>query len=651
MFSLPPGGLHGHPCYALARRLIISHYKGFYTLIGCDFAIFEPQELTFLRLCFYVRPHAGEVFPGKNSTDKTIKTNIRGRHGGIYMKENRNLKKQLFLHSKGWLTAAIFAMIILSIYNIVVSWLLQKIIDIASGIDKTPLSVVIVTAVISFLIFMIAYVVYRTARPRYIQESMRQYKTYVFGKILNKRISEISKENSGKLISALTNDMRPIEDYYLDSVLSVIDLSVGFVGALTLMVWYSPVLTVISLLLSVLPVIVSIPGAKQLADKEKTVSDKNADYVEIIKDILSGFPVIKGFQAEKEIQKRFVHDSDRIEEAKQERRYAEENVNLLSTAASVIMRLGVFIVGAWMAVSGTGVTPGIVLVFLQLVSFVILPIEKLPAILANRKAAAAIMDKFSAILDTDEREQVPKVPCAMKQCISIEKVSFGYEDGTDVLRNINIKFEAGKKYAVVGGSGSGKTTLLNLLMQTYDHYCGSIKYDGTDLKSVSADSLFRVVSLVQQNVFVFNDTIYNNVTLYKRFSDNEVNLALERSGLTELIHSHGKDYVCGENGRALSGGERQRISIARALLRQSSVLLMDEATAALDEITANGIMNVILSTADVTSIVVTHRLDEKILKRFDEIVVLHNGTIEEIGSFENLLDKKGYFFSLFRISQ
>lgn len=131
------------------------------------------------------------------------------------MKKNKQLRKQLFLHSKVWLFIAIVTITILSIYNIIVSWLLQKIIDIAAGNDSTPLTEVIIVAVISFMIFIVAYAFYRTARPRYIQAAMSQYKSYIFEKILDKRMSSLSKENSGKIISALTNDMRPVEDYYL----------------------------------------------------------------------------------------------------------------------------------------------------------------------------------------------------------------------------------------------------------------------------------------------------------------------------------------------------------------------------------------------------------------------------------------------------
>ena len=565
---------------------------------------------------------------------------------------NRNqLKRQLFLHSKIWIAVAICSMIILSVYNLVVSWLLQKIIDIASGNDPTSLIFIALIAIATFVVFMIAYVIYRTARPKFIQTAMAQYKASVFEKILGKKIGALSGENTGKLISALTNDMRSVEDYYLDSILTVVDISVSFIGALILMLWYSPVLTLAAVLLSVLPIIVSLPPAKKLAKAEKKVSEGNANYVEIIKDILSGFPVIKSFRAEREIQERFEVDNSKIENIKYIRRYAEENVNLLSTAASVIMRLGVFVIGAWMAVSGTGITPGIVLVFLQLVTFVISPIERMPAILANRKAAIAIMDKLSDFLSQHEEASGDEISHNMTQGISIRDLSFGYEAEKEILHHINLDFSPGKKYAIVGGSGSGKTTLLNLIMQTYDNYEGSILFDGTELRQIHPDSLFQTLSLVQQSVFVFNDTVYNNVTLYKDFPDSDVQSAIIKAGLSRLIASHGKDYICGENGSALSGGEKQRISIARALLRNTSVLLMDEATAALDEITANGIMNSVLAMENITRIIVTHRLDENVLKEYDEIIVLHRGEVAERGTFDSLIDEHGLFYSLFTVSQ
>ena len=187
-------------------------------------------------------------------------------------------------------------------------------------------------------------------------------------------------------------------------------------------------------------------------------------------------------------------------------------------------------------------------------------------------------------------------------------------------------------------------------MGSSSNYQGEICIDGVSIKNIESESLYQLMTSVQQNVFVFNDTIRNNVTMFHEFPDKEVTLALERSGLSEFIEKRGEGFVCGENGANLSGGERQRISIARALLRKSPILLVDEATAALDAATARAVSFSILNLVGMTRIVVTHRLEEAILRRYDKILVMKNGTICEQGKFDTLMQQKGQFYSLFQIA-
>ena len=216
---------------------------------------------------------------------------------------------------------------------------------------------------------------------------------------------------------------------------------------------------------------------------------------------------------------------------------------------------------------------------------------------------------------------------------------------------MGLKFEAGKSYAIVGASGSGKSTLLNLLQGHFDGYEGKVIMGGKELKDVDTDSIFDVVSVIQQNVFIFDDTIRQNICLFKEFPADAVESAAERAGLKELIEEKGWDYACGEGGCHLSGGEKQRISIARSLLKQSQVLLADEATSALDTETAEGVTNAILDIDGITRLVVTHKLEEKTLSRFDDIVVMRNGYVAEKGNFDELMGQKGYFYSLYQVSR
>lgn len=558
--------------------------------------------------------------------------------------------KEIVCQSRKWLVMAGIAMLILSIYNIVISWLLQTIIDIVSGDSSMTILQVGIIAMITFLIFIAAYVIYRVARPKYLYQAMLCYKQKIFCKMIDKNLSSFRKENTSQYLSMYTNDAKMIEMYYFDSVLEMIDLTVSFVGALLLMLWYSPILTVFGLILSVLPIAASLPIANKMAEAERKVSDGNGEFVSIVRDILQGFPVIKSFQAEKEMKKNFFRENERMEHLKYQSRYIEESINLWGTAASVMMRLGIFLIGAWMSVSGYGVTPGIVLVFLQLMNYVISPIERIPSILAKRKAAIGLIEKMLVSVQINQEQMKENKIGMLKKGISLKDVSVSIGN-KNVLHHLNFEFEIGKKYAVVGSSGAGKSTLINTIMGGFSPVQGEVLFDGIDSREIQQESLFQVMALVQQSVFVFRDTIRNNITLFKEFDEEKVKKAADQAGLRELIDKRGLNDSCGENGNKLSGGERQRIAIARALLRGSQVLLLDEATAALDNQTSYAVIDAVLSMKEMTEIIVTHRLEEKLLYQYDEILVMHAGEIVEKGTFQELMQKKGFFYSLYVVSK
>ena len=558
--------------------------------------------------------------------------------------------KEIVCQSRKWLVMAGIAMLILSIYNIVISWLLQTIIDIVSGDSSMTILQVGIIAMITFLIFIAAYVIYRVARPKYLYQTMLCYKQKIFCKMIDKNLSSFRKENTSQYLSMYTNDAKMIEMYYFDSVLEMIDLTVSFVGALLLMLWYSQILTVFGLILSVLPIAASLPIANKMAEAERKVSDGNGEFVSIVRDILQGFPVIKSFQAEKEMKKNFFRENERMEHLKYQSRYIEESINLWGTAASVMMRLGIFLIGAWMSISGYGVTPGIVLVFLQLMNYVISPIERIPSILAKRKAAIGLIEKMLVSVQINQEKRKENKIGMLKKGISLKDVSVSIGN-KNVLQHLNFEFEIGKKYAVVGSSGAGKSTLINTIMGGFSPVQGAVLFDGIDSREIQPESLFQVMALVQQSVFVFRDTIRNNITLFKEFDEEKVKKAADQAGLRELIDKRGLNDSCGENGNKLSGGERQRIAIARALLRGSQVLLLDEATAALDNQTSYAVIDAVLSMKEMTEIIVTHRLEEKLLYQYDEILVMHAGEIVEKGTFQELMQKKGFFYSLYVVSK
>lgn len=565
-------------------------------------------------------------------------------------KKNREFIHQLYYKNRINFIVTIILTIAMSSLNLMISWLIQQIMDCTANQDMQALVRSAWIVIIVVVIYTIANVMYRAVYPRFLQRAMQQYRDYAFSRLTQKSLRSFSKEGTALYVSALTNDCTSIENNYLAATFTLIELLFCFLGALIMMLYYSPVMLVLAVALSFLPVAVSMTAGNRLTEQEKEISKKNERFVSIVNELLSGFPVIKSFRAETQASRLFSQRNEQAEEAKKNKRRTEQLISLLANDAGIIAQMGIFLAGAWLAISGKGVTAGVVIVFVQLMNYILNPISQVPLLWSNRKAAIALMEKLSDALSENVREEGREKLNGFSEKIEVKDLTYGYEPESPVLKDLDVQFDAGKSYAIVGGSGSGKSTLLNLLMGSSSNYQGEICIDGVSIKNIESESLYQLMTSVQQNVFVFNDTIRNNVTMFHEFPDKEVTLALERSGLSEFIEKRGEDFVCGENGANLSGGERQRISIARALLRKSPILLVDEATAALDAATARAVSFSILNLVGMTRIVVTHRLEEAILRRYDKILVMKNGTICEQGNFDTLMQQKGQFYSLFQIA-
>ena len=565
-------------------------------------------------------------------------------------KKNREFIHQLYYKNRINFIVTIILTIAMSSLNLMISWLIQQIMDCTANQDMQALVRSAWIVIIVVVIYTIANVMYRAVYPRFLQRAMQQYRDYAFSRLTQKSLRSFSKEGTALYVSALTNDCTSIENNYLAATFTLIELLFCFLGALIMMLYYSPVMLVLAVALSFLPVAVSMTAGNRLTEQEKEISKKNERFVSIVNELLSGFPVIKSFRAETQASRLFSQRNEQAEEAKKNKRRTEQLISLLANDAGIIAQMGIFLAGAWLAISGKGVTAGVVIVFVQLMNYILNPISQVPLLWSNRKAAIALMEKLSDALSENVREEGREKLNGFSEKIEVKDLTYGYEPESPVLKDLDVQFDAGKSYAIVGGSGSGKSTLLNLLMGSSSNYQGEICIDGVSIKNIESESLYQLMTSVQQNVFVFNDTIRNNVTLFHEFPDKEVTLALERSGLSEFIEKRGEEFVCGENGANLSGGERQRISIARALLRKSPILLVDEATAALDAATARAVSFSILNLVGMTRIVVTHRLEEAILRRYDKILVMKNGTICEQGNFDTLMQQKGQFYSLFQIA-
>lgn len=564
----------------------------------------------------------------------------------------KQLRGQFFYKNIPIFCLAVFAALVAGSLNLILSWIIQQLMDTAAG-KSGALSfrtLLLISAGFVLLCAGLSLLNY-ASQPRFLERAMRQYKDFAFKKLIGKSISSFRDESAAGYLSALTNDAASIETNYLAQMLAMITKAVTFIGALLLMCRYSLLMTAIAAGLTVLPLIASLLTGSRLQAVESRVSERNGEFTAALSDCLAGFTVVKNFRAEREIFRLFAQSNKALEHEKFTGRRIKTLVGMIGAVTGIFAQLGVFIAGVYLSMKGGSMTPGAVVLFVNLMNFIISPIAELPGLLACRKAALGLVDKLAAALERSSSREGSETLNRLEHGIRLENVSFAYEPGKTVLHGINAEFEAGRAYALVGGSGSGKSTLLNLLMAAETNYSGHILADGIELSDISTESLYGTMAAIQQNVFVFNASIKDNVSMFRDFPKTEMDEAIARAHLGALIRERGEDYLCGENGSGLSGGEKQRISIARSLLKKSSVLLADEVTAALDAQTAHRVSSDILDLQGITRIVVTHTLEESLLRRYDKIFVLRGGRIEEAGSFADLMANKGYFYALFTVAQ
>ncbi len=485
----------------------------------------------------------------------------------------------------------------------------------------------------------------------YLRKALTQFKNYVFSKVLNQPFSTYTSGDTAKFISAFSNDLNTIEQHYLIGEISLFMRIIDFVVTAAVMLYLNLALGIITIVSSLIAIAVSFRFGGKVVKTETVAAEKASDFVMQTKDLLGGFPVIKSFRAEKEIMEVFQKKNVDLESAKQSRRSANDSVSIASNISATLVTV-VFLASGFLFAFNGYISVGKVIGFFEMSGNLIAPIHFISTLVTNRKAANALIERIGNELDcpvkTDtEKEILDTLPTA----ITVRNLCYSYENGKKVLNGLNQTFDVGKSYAIVGTSGCGKSTLMKILMGFATGYSGEVCYADKELQSIDAEQLLDYVSTIQQEVFCFNSTIEENITMFREFPADELNTAIQKAGLSALYAQKGKDYLCGEGGCNLSGGERQRISIARCLMRKSPILFVDEAEAALDNETAHDVLGTILGLKNTLRVVITHRLDASVMKQFDSILVMHNGRIEEQGSFGELLEQKGYFYALYMTAQ
>lgn len=560
------------------------------------------------------------------------------------------MKKYLF-RNKALLIFSIFMSIIMATLNVLLAFIFKYIID--SSVNSSKLKFKYSIGI--FIIYLVCIVIFGVlgviSKEIYIKKTMIDLKRDIFYKIIEKDIKSFDDENSGKYISILSNDMIMIKNDYFNNIFKIIKVSWGFILATISMFLLSKEITIAVIILSILMLIMPKIFGEKLSEKKLRYSNSLEIFTSKIKDAFNGFDVIKTFNVESKIKNEYDNWNSQAQDYDYRFNVYQSIIDVISMFVALNIFSVVLILGMYLVIREK-IAIGTMLACVQLCNNVANPIAESVSIINNIKSLKSISCKVTDIMKSEKNEKVYTKKESFDSDIIIDKLTFEYDKNKKVLNNVNLKFEKGKKYAIVGASGCGKSTLLKIILKYYEDYEGNIKIDGKNLKNISTDNLYKIVTMIHQNVFIFDATLRENITLFGEYSEKEIEDAVNISGLKEVIEKLEckLESRLGENGKVLSGGEKQRLAIARAIIKKTPILFLDEATASLDNGTSYKIEKTILNMKNITGLVITHRLYEDILKEYDEIIVIKDGNIIEKGNFYNLINVKGYFYNLYRIA-
>jgi subfamily B ATP-binding cassette protein MsbA len=499
------------------------------------------------------------------------------------------------------------------------------------------------------------YLSFRTLGP--VKNAIANHlRTDLHEKILKLPIGYFTEKRKGDIMSRITHDVNEIESSVIGALEGWIKDPLSIIINLFVLFYISPMLTLFILLS--LPIMGLIIGriSRSLKKQSLHVSEKFGETFSTIDETLTGLRVIKAFNVEQQLRRKFKNLSDEFLDARNKVGFRRDLASPMSEFLGVTIFAGILWFGGSLVLSNEIAMNGaLFLTYMGLFYNIIAPAKSISTAFSNMQKGAAAIERIEQVLHApvtiDDNPNGIKIE-QFHQSIEFKNVCFNYED-VEILKNINLKIEKGKTVALVGSSGAGKSTLADLIPRFHDVTSGQILIDGIDLREYSLHSMRGLISIVTQEPILFNDSIANNIALGMEHATTESIVAAAQIANADRFITQkelGYQTNIGDRGTKLSGGERQRLTIARAVLKNPPILILDEATSSLDteserlvQEAINNLMN------NRTSVVIAHRLST--IRHADEIIVLQKGEIAERGTHDELLLKKGIYFKLVEMQE
>ncbi|NLM18474.1 MAG: ABC transporter ATP-binding protein [Clostridiaceae bacterium] len=521
----------------------------------------------------------------------------------------------------------IISEIILQLVSIMISFYIKEIFDAAvTGntdilIAKAPLFIILVCGIFPFNTWL-SYI-----RAMFVKKSSTILKQRYLKRVFNKNINEFQSSGIAGYINDITNNANTLEERYFQQMTVVIMSVTAFFGSLAIIIsinWQTLIFVVPCLGI----ILFSMYKTGNLLKKpEQKKASYLEEYTRYAKESLSAFRIVKSFQLEKRIIRDFNQRSKNVQDKGYEIEKRATYLQAMNQFISGAVVLFCLLIGVRAVTAGT-VSIGVLFVLIIAVSNLIHPILMLSEVLPPIRSVEPIFEKMEQHLKNQQVQKIKKPYPGLEQQISLTNVSFDYPD-IPVLKNANAKFKKGGKYLIIGPSGSGKSTILRLLRKYFNPDHGQIMIDDSQLNEIDTDSYYQKLSNIEQNIFIFDDTIRNNITLFQNVSEEKLKSVITAAGLDNLLNSrtNGLDDILINNGAELSGGEKARIAIARGLLAEADIMLLDEPFASLDDETAQKIEQKLLQLSNITILNVSHVVFNTTKNLYDDILLVKNGQI------------------------
>lgn len=531
----------------------------------------------------------------------------------------KSIKKSYF-----FLIIALLVGLGIAVLEAFISFGLMRAVDFAIlsnkiGVIEESKNILLIALLLLSVNILLAYI-----KGLYKRKAMVESKINYVSGVFDKNINEFQRDNNAKYISYLTNDMNTLELNYVDGIFEICHNFIYFLVSFIVIATISPMALGIGIGISFLTALISVLLSKPLQKHQTQRSDMFEGYTSYIKEVLSAFHIIKANNLNDKVKSDFQNKSSDI----QQKGFIIEKIytyiialqNLI-TSGSMFAITGIV---AYMSIKGL-ITLGGVILIINNIGRVMFPLMEIAEWLPKVFSVKTLFVKLDKSLENADNHIETKEIDSFEMGIKFRDISFSYEDNL-VLENINLEINKGEKYLIVGPSGGGKSTLLKLLRKYFLPNSGEIYFDNMNLKDIKKESYFKHISNVEQQVFLFEDTVKNNITLYKDYKDDEIDLSIKRAGLDNFIkgQKQGLDTMILENGKNISGGEKSRIAIARGLLANSRIIFLDEAFASLDSKVAREIEDTLLSLEGITVVNVSHVVFKETRDKYDKVFVVND---------------------------